>query len=208
MYGKMLVVSIISTSIIQEDIPMSTATTTPGTGAAIPAGTFILDPVHSTVGFEVKHMISTFRGSFRTYDARLTSDGENARLEGSAEVASVDVRDENLAGHLQSPDFFDAENAPRIEFSSDRLENAGDGSLVLDGELTIRGVTRPIRATGRLEHVAADMGGNERVGVELETTVDRRDYGIEWNAALPKGGFALGNDVKLVVRLELVPEEA
>ena len=185
---------------------MSTATETQST--TIPTGSFKLDPVHSRVGFEVKHMISTFRGAFREYDARLDNANGAARLAGSAEVASVDVRDENLAGHLQSPDFFDAASNPRIEFASDRLEIAGDGSVTLDGELTIRGVTRPIRASGRIEHVEADMGGNARLGLELETTVDRREYGIEWNAALPKGGFALGNDVKLVVSLELVPEEA
>ena len=185
---------------------MSTATTTQDT--AIPTGAFRIDPVHSTVGFEVKHMISTFRGSFRSYDARLDSAGGAERLQGFAEAASVDVRDENLAGHLQSPDFFDAAANPTIEFSSDRLEVAGDGSLTLDGELTIRGVTKPIHASGRIEQVEADMGGNARLGLELETTVDRREYGIDWNAALPKGGFALGNDVKLVVNLELVPEEA
>jgi polyisoprenoid-binding protein YceI len=182
-----------------------TATATKAT--AIPAGAFRLDPVHSTVGFEVKHMISTFRGSFREYDARLASDGEGARLEGTAEVASVDVRDENLAGHLQSPDFFDVENSPTIEFSSDRLEAADDGSLTADGDITIRGVTKPIHAEGRIEHIASDMGGGERVGVELAGTVDRRDFGIDWNSALPKGGFALGNNVTLVVRLELVPAE-
>jgi polyisoprenoid-binding protein YceI len=183
---------------------MSTATATAGT--AIPTGTYRLDPVHSTVGFEVKHMISTFRGGFREYDASLDNTNGAARLAGSAEVASIDVRDENLAGHLKSPEFFDAENTPTIEFGSDRLEVAEDGTLALDGELTIRGVTRPIRATGKLEHVEADMGGNSRIGIELETTVDRREFGLDWNAALPKGGFALGNDVTLVARLELVPE--
>ena len=185
---------------------MSTATAHPD--AAIPTRAFRIDPVHSTVGFEVKHMISTFRGSFRSYDARLDNTGGAARLEGSAEVASVDVRDENLAGHLQSPDFFDARAQPQDRVLLGGVDVADDGSLTLDGELTIRGVTRPIRASGRLEHVEADMTGSERIGIELETTVDRREYGIEWNAALPKGGFALGNDVKLVVRLELVPEEA
>jgi polyisoprenoid-binding protein YceI len=174
----------------------------------IPAGAYTVDPVHSSVGFEVKHMISTFRGGFRDYEARLESGDGRFRLEGSADVASVDVRDENLAAHLHGPDFFDAERTPRIEFSSDRIEIAGDGTLELEGELTIRGVTKPIEAVGRLEHVGADLGGSDRVGVSLEATVDRRDYGIEWNAPLPKGGVALGNEVSLVVDLELVPEEA
>jgi len=186
---------------------MSTATATASAGP-IPDGTFALDPVHSTIGFEVKHMISTFRGSFGTYDARLVNTTDGARLEGSAEVGSVDVRDETLAEHLKSADFFDAESNPRIEFASESLEVAEDGALALDGEITIRGVTRPVRAAGRVEHIVADTAGGRRVGVELEATVDRREFGIDWNAALPKGGFALGNEVKLVAWLELVPEEA
>jgi polyisoprenoid-binding protein YceI len=153
-------------------------------------------------------MISTFRGSFADYDARLDNSNGTPTLSGSAGVASVDVRDENLAAHLQSPDFFDAERHPEIRFGSDRIELAEDGSLELEGELTIKGVTKPIRATGRYEYLEEDPSGSERIGLGLETTVDRRDFGIEWNSALPKGGFALGNEVKLVVHLELVPEEA
>jgi polyisoprenoid-binding protein YceI len=175
---------------------------------AIPAGTYRLDPVHSSVGFEVKHMISTFRGSFGDYDANLESGDGTVRLEGSAGVASIDARDENLATHLQSPEFFDAERHPQVTFGSDRIEIGEDGSVELDGELSIKGITRPIRATGRLEHIEADMSGSPRVGIGLETVVDRREFGLNWNAPLPKGGFALGNDVKLVVHLELVPEEA
>jgi polyisoprenoid-binding protein YceI len=184
---------------------MSTTTTE---RPAIPAGAFKIDPVHSTVGFEVKHVISTFRGTFGDYDARLDNTNGAARLTGSAGVKSVDVRDENLAAHLQSPDFFDAERHPQIGFESERIELDGSEAVKLEGELTIRGVTKPIVASGRLEHVEADMSGNQRIGLELETVVDRRDFGLNWNAALPKGGFALGNDVKLVVRLELVPDEA
>lgn len=182
---------------------MSTATST----TAIPAGRFRLDPVHSTVGFEVKHMISTFRGSFREYDASLDNTNGATRLAGSARVASVDVRDEDLAAHLQSPDFFDGERHPEIRFAAERLVLADDGSVSVDGELTIRGITRPIHASGRFERVEADVTGGERLGLGLETSVDRREFGIDWNAALPKGGFALGNDVRLVVHLELVPEE-
>jgi polyisoprenoid-binding protein YceI len=183
---------------------MTTATTTDA--IKLPTGRYTLDPVHSTVGFEVKHMISTFRGSFREYDAGLDNSNGAARLEGTAEVASVDVRDENLAGHLQSEDFFHAEKHPQIRFASDSIELAADGSVTLEGELTIRGITKPITATGRYERVEADMGGGERLGIGLETVVDRRDFDLNWNAPLPKGGFALGNDVKLVVHLELVPE--
>jgi polyisoprenoid-binding protein YceI len=182
----------------------ATATEAP----ALTAGRYALDFVHSTVGFEVKHMISTFRGSFRVYGASLESRDGHAALRGSAEVASVDVRDENLAAHLRSPEFFDAEGHPQIAFGSDRLDLGDDGDVRLEGELTVKGITRPITATGRYQRIEADMGGGERLGLELETTVDRREFEMNWNAALPKGGLALGNDVKLVVHLELVPEEA
>jgi polyisoprenoid-binding protein YceI len=185
---------------------MSTATATKA--PAIPAGTYKIDPVHSTVGFEVKHMISTFRGSFGDYDAKLDNSDGTPTLTGSAGVASVDARDENLAAHLQSPEFFDAERHPEIRFGSERIELSDDGSLELDGELTIKGVTKPIRATGHYEYLAEDPAGSQRLGLSLETAVDRREFGLEWNAPLPKGGFALGNDVKLVVHLELVAEEA
>ena len=105
-------------------------------------------------------MISTFRGGFREYDAGLeAADDGSLRLTGSAEVASVDVRDENLAAHLQSPEFFDAEQpTPRIEFSSEQIDiDQGGAAGGCEGELTIRGITKPITATGRLEHVGADM---------------------------------------------------
>jgi polyisoprenoid-binding protein YceI len=184
---------------------MSTATIDT---VAVPAGSYRADPVHSSVGFEVKHMISTFRAGFREYKARLESSGDGLRLAGSAEVSSVDVRDENLAAHLQGPEFFDAEHTPRIEFASDRIEIADDGVVTLDGELTIKGITKPIAASGRLEHTGADLGGSDRIGLLLETTIDRHEFGLDWNAPLPRGGFALGDDVKLVATLELVPEEA
>src|SRR5919106_3295253 len=108
---------------------MSTAATE---SPAIAAGRFKIDPVHSTVGFEVKHMISTFRGTFGDYDAHLDNSNGAARLTGSAGVSSVDVKDENLAAHLQSPDFFDAEQHPRIGFASDRIEVDGDGAVKLE----------------------------------------------------------------------------
>ena len=182
------------------------STTATPISTAPPTGNYTADPVHSSVGFEVKHMISTFRSSFRDFEARLEAGDEGISLAGSADVASVDVRDENLAAHLQSPEFFDAERAPRIRFASERIEVDDSGSLRLEGGLEIRGVSRPVEAIGKLEHVGADLGGGDRIGLDLEATVDRRDYGIEWNAPLPKGGLALGDDVKLVVSLELVPE--
>jgi polyisoprenoid-binding protein YceI len=178
----------------------------------IPAGRYAVDPVHSSVGFAVRHMsVSNFRGSFGEVDASLQygEDGELA-LEGSVPVSAIEVREPALASHLATPDFFDAARYPRISFRSTAVRVAEDGGLEMDGELTMKGVTRPIVARGELLAVPADLAGGARVGVDLETVIDRTDYGINFNAPLPKGGNAVANDVRLHVELEftLAPEEA
>jgi polyisoprenoid-binding protein YceI len=171
----------------------------------IPAGTWSADKVHSSVGFAVKHMVvSTFRGRFEDFDATLVS-GEDGtlRLEGAVKADSIVVKDENLAAHLKSPEFFDTERYPEITFAS-TLVRAEGGELIVDGELTVKGHTRPIEARGTITEPVVTLGDIEKIGVELEATVDRTEYGLNWNAPLPKGGFALANDVKLVVSLELL----
>lgn len=170
---------------------------------AVPAGTWTADKIHSTIGFEVEHMVSTFRGRFEDYDAQLV----DGKLVGTVAVPSVKVYDENLEAHLQSPDFFDAQLHPELRFESRALLVDDDGSVTLEGDLTIKGITKPVTASGRYVHVEADMGGGERIGLALEATLDRREFGLKWNAPLPKGGFVLGNDVTLTVALELVPAE-
>jgi polyisoprenoid-binding protein YceI len=174
----------------------------------IATGTWKIDTIHSHVGFAVKHMVvSTFRGSFEEYDGRLVSDADgNPRLEGSVAVDSIVVKDENLAGHLKSPDFFDTANHPQISFLSTEIRLRDGGELEVEGELTIKGNTHHVTARGSLEGPHVDIAGNDKLGVELQAVVDRRDYGLEWNAQLPKGGFALDNDVELQVSLELVRE--
>jgi polyisoprenoid-binding protein YceI len=171
----------------------------------VPAGTiWAVDHVHSTVGFAVKHMVvSTFRGRFEDYDATLTA-GENGtlRLEGRVGADSISVKDENLAAHLKAPDFFDTERYPSITFAS-TLVRASNGELVVDGELTIKGHTRPIEARGVITEPHETFGGVEKIGLELDAIVDRTEYGLDWNAPLPKGGFALANEVRLQVNLEL-----
>ncbi len=176
------------------------STTTP---TAI-AGNWTLDPIHSSASFAVKHMVvATFRGRFEQLDATL----RDGRLEGSVDARSIQVKDENLAAHLQSPDFFDTDRYPEIRFSSTSLERTGD-ELVLRGELTIKGATHPIEARGEVVGPHEDIAGNTKLGVSLETVLDRTQYGLDWNAPLPKGGFAVGDDVKLTVELELVQAEA
>jgi polyisoprenoid-binding protein YceI len=174
----------------------------------IAAGTWRIDPIHSHVGFAVKHMVvSTFRGRFESYDGALeVADDGSPRLRGHVDVDSIAVKDENLAGHLKSPDFFDSAEHQRIEFVSTRVHVGDDGGLEVDGELTIKGVTHEVTARGSISGPHVDIAGNDKVGVDLEAQIDRRDYGLEWNAPLPKGGFALGDDVRLEVSLELVRE--
>jgi polyisoprenoid-binding protein YceI len=170
---------------------------------AIPTGTWSADKVHSSIGFEVEHMVSTFRGRFEDYGAQVV----DGKLTGTVPVRSVRVYDENLEAHLQSPEFFDAELHPELRFESRELTIDDDGNVALEGELTIKGITKDVTARGRYSHVEADMAGGERIGLALEATVDRREFGLNWNAPLPNGGFALGNDVTLVVALELVKPE-
>jgi polyisoprenoid-binding protein YceI len=166
---------------------------------ALPAGTWALDPVHSTIGFELPYLAGTFRGHFTDVDAKLTADS----LTGAARVASVDVKDENLAAHLQSPEFFDAERQPELTFASRSIERDGE-SLKVAGELTIRGITKAVELAGTIAGPITDAFGNERVNVTLETTVDRTEFGLNWNMPLPNGQPALQNEVKLVAELYLV----
>ena len=172
----------------------------------ISTGTWSIDKVHSHVGFAVKHMVvANFRGRFEDYDGSLTV-GENGepRLEGTVAVDSIVVKDENLAGHLKSPDFFDSANYPQIGFRSSAVRVREGGQLEVDGELTIKGHTHNVSARGTVTGPHEDIAGNEKIGIELETVVDRREFALDWNAPLPKGGFAVENDVKLEVSLELV----
>jgi polyisoprenoid-binding protein YceI len=157
-----------------------------------PAGSWSADPVHSNVSFEIAYAgTNTFRGGFHEYSAGL----HDGVLEGSAKVATVDVKDEQLNGHLQSPDFFDAERFPEISFRTSDLEH---------GELTIKGVTRPVAITANVSEPNVDPFGRERVGIKLEATVDRNEYGISWNAPNQGGGNYLGDNVTIKADLALV----
>jgi polyisoprenoid-binding protein YceI len=168
-----------------------------------PAGTWQLDPVHSTVAFEVDYLAGTFKGDFRDIAATLAVEGDTARLEGVAKVASVDVKDENLAAHLQSPDFFDAERHPELRFAAENVALDGD-SVTIRGEITIKGVTKPAAIAGTVAPPMTDPYGKERIGLKVATTVDRTDFGVSWNAPLPSGDPALSNDVTIVGDLHFV----
>jgi polyisoprenoid-binding protein YceI len=173
------------------------------TVTAIPAGTYQDDGTHSTAALAVKHMLATFRAGFPRLTASLTvGDDGAARLVGSVPVSEIVVKDESLAAHLQSPEFFDAEQHPEITFESTGFEVDGS-SVTVAGRLTIRGHTEPVVATGTVVGPTDDPWGNTKLGVQLETVVDRTKFGMNWNAPLPKGGFMLADDVTLTVDLEL-----
>ena len=178
---------------------MSTAETT-----IAPTGTWTLDPVHSIVGFEVDYMVGTFRGSFHDVTAALAARDDGAvTLEGTARVASIDVRDETQNAHLQSPDFFDAERFPELRFKADDITLDGD-EVIANGEITIKGVTKPVTVAGTLSPLIADPWGNQRFGIEVSATVDRTDFGLNWNNPLPSGDLALANEVTIVAELQFV----
>lgn len=172
---------------------------------AAPAGTWQLDEVHSSVAFQVPYLAGAFNGSFREFDGRLDLSEEGAALSGTARVASVDVKDDNLAAHLQSPDFFDAESHPELRFRSDRIALDGE-SVRVAGEIEIKGVAREIEATGAAHGPVANLQGNDSLRLQLATTVDRTDFGVSWNAELPGGGKALSDEVTILAELYFVRE--
>jgi polyisoprenoid-binding protein YceI len=166
----------------------------------VPTGTWTVDPVHSSIGFAVKHSgVMTFRGTFDEFDAKLV----DGRLEGTATVASVRVDDPNLVGHLQTPDFFDAEQFPELRFVSRSIARNGD-RVTIDGDLTMRGVANPVEIVGTATGPITDGYGNQRLGLDVETTVNRRDFGIDWSMDLPSGDPALADEVTITANLALV----
>jgi polyisoprenoid-binding protein YceI len=184
---------------------MSTETVTK---QQIPAGSWVVDPVHSSVTFAVTHNgVTTFRSGFAKYDARL-SGGEQPRLEGTVEVESIEIDEEMLKGHLLSPEFFDTQRFPQLRFASTELNVGDDGTARVAGELQIRGETRRVESSGRFAQLGGDLAGKPRIGLSISATVDRRDFGLDWQAELPSGGEVLDYAVTISVELELVAEEA
>ena len=172
----------------------------------IPTGTWSIDAVHSSVGFEVKHLgVSTFRGSFKDVTGSIETDnGAVTAIDGTIETASIHTIDGALSGHLQTPDFFDTANHPRGHFRSTQVEDLGDGKLRVRGELELRGVTRPIEIDAQITGAGADPYGNERLGLSGSAVIDRTEFGISWNAPLPNGGLTVGEKVRLVLDVEAV----
>ncbi|WP_156760444.1 YceI family protein [Microbacterium karelineae] len=168
------------------------------------AGTYALDPVHSEVGFEVRHMmISKVRGRFAVKEATfvLPENPLDATVEATADVASIDTKDEGRDAHLRSADFFDAEAYPTISFRSTGVRAEG-GDLLVDGDLTIKDVTKPVTFSLELGGFGTDPWGNYKAGATAQATIDREEFGLTWNAALETGGVLVGKDVKITLDLQ------
>ena len=182
-----------------KEAPMSTVTPTTTPLPASLAGTaWQVDVDHTTVEFRVRHAgVAKVRGVFGDFEGALTIDEDGtARASASVDVASLDTRIAARDEHLRSADFFDVEHHPRLTFRSTSIALDGDEVRVA-GELTIRGVTKPIELTGELGGTGVDEEGNERIGLELRGSLDRRDYGLTWNTVVTGGGLLVGNRVDL-----------
>lgn len=171
------------------------------------ADTFEIDAVHSDVTFEIRHLVSRVGGQFRDFDGTITMDPENpagSSVRFRIDAASIDTRNERRDGHLRSEDFFAVEEHPEITFRSTSIEKTGETTYDVTGILTMRGVSKEITLPVELFGVMQDPWGNQRAGFGIETVLDRKDFGIEWNQALDQGGFVLGDDVTVRIRLEAV----
>jgi len=171
--------------------------------------TFDVDPAHSSVVFGIKHMqVATFRASFAGVEGQLTASDSGVRLEGAVRVLSISIADPpEFREHVLDSDFFDAGNHPEIRFASELVDIDPDGVVRVIGDLTMRGVTRRITASGTYDAPVEDPFGGRRAALELRTTLDRRDWGLAWQSALPSGGDAVGWTVDVTAHLELLERQ-
>lgn len=170
--------------------------------------TWTLDPAHTHVGFAVRHMmVTTVRGQFRTYSgvANLdTKDFAKSSFEGEIDVASIDTGNTQRDDHLRTNDFFDAPNHPKITFKSTKIEPKGAGEFVAHGELTIRGVTKPVELEVEFHGTSKNPYGKTVAGVSARGVVNRKDFGVSFNAVLETGGVAVAEKVKIELDVELI----
>jgi polyisoprenoid-binding protein YceI len=184
---------------------MSTVTMTP----QIAISTWKLDPAHSVAEFKVRHMmIANVKGQFTVIAGSLTLDPNeitNSRIEASVDAASINTRDAQRDGHLKSPDFFDVEKYPKLTFQSTRVERRGEGELAVRGNLTIHGVTQEVVfGVEGPTPPHKDPWGNTRIGVSATAKINRKDFGLNWNAALEAGGFLVGDEITITLDVEFV----
>jgi polyisoprenoid-binding protein YceI len=173
---------------------------------------WILDPSHSEVGFKVRHlMITNVKGIFKSYDVNAETDGDDfnkAKISFSADVDSIDTNSEQRDGHLKSPDFFDAVNHPKITFSATKYENVdNNGSYELYGDLTIRGISKQVKLDVEFGGVVKDLWGGTRAGFTINGKVDRKEWGLTWNAATEAGGVLVSDTIQINCEIQLVKQQ-
>ncbi|MGO4820475.1 MULTISPECIES: YceI family protein [unclassified Flavobacterium] len=169
-----------------------------------------IDPTHSEIGFKVKHMMFTnVNGNFEKYEAAVLSDGdnfENAGIEFSAAVDSIDTKNADRDNHLKSADFFDAEKFPKLSFKASSFTKKEEGMYELGGDLKIKDVSKFVKFPVEFSGIMKDPWGNEKVGMNISGKINRKDWGLNWNSALETGGVLVGEDVMLNIGLQLVKE--
>ncbi len=171
-------------------------------------GTWVLDPSHSRIGFSAKHaMVTTVRGQFDAFDGSLTLDGANPSASSSEltiQAASISTSSTDRDNHLRSGDFLDVEAFPTLTFASTGVKDGGGDNFVMTGDLTIRGVTRPVELKVELEGVSQDPFGNDRIGFSGHTVISRKDFGLVWNVALEAGGVLVSDKVKIALDVSAI----
>jgi polyisoprenoid-binding protein YceI len=189
---------------------MSTTTTTatattPSTGTR----TFAIDKTHSEATFQVRHLVTRVRGHFSDFAGTISFDAakpEASSVNFTINAASVDTAVTDRDNHLRSQDFFHVEQHPHITFASSSITSKGDGEFDVRGTLTIRGVSKEVTLPVTYLGEAKDPWGNSRIGFEAETTINRKDYGLLWNAALETGGFLVGDEVKIALQIQAIAQ--
>jgi polyisoprenoid-binding protein YceI len=174
------------------------------------ASNWNIDPTHSAIHFAVRHMVvSKTRGRFAAWSGKILFDPEKptaSSVEVTIDPASIDTADAQRDGHLRSPDFFDVEKFPTASFKSTRIEREGGDRFRVTGDLTLHGVTRPVVLNATYEGTGKDPWGGERAGFSASLTIDRKDFGLEWNKALETGGLLVGEKVELTLEVEAVKQ--
>jgi polyisoprenoid-binding protein YceI len=175
------------------------------TEVTLPTGTWNVDPAHSGVEFQVKHLgIATVKGSFKEFEGTLEVRPDGITAKGSVQVASIDTREDRRDAHLRSADFFDAENIPEITFVSTSITPIDDEDFEIEGDFSIHGITKPLKLKATLEGTETDPQGNDRVGVSATAEINRSDHDMKFNMALGSGNLAVSDKVKIVLDISAV----
>ena len=180
--------------------PTTTTTTTT---------TYTIDRAHSEAAFQVRHLLTKVRGRFSDFEGTIVYDAaepERSSVKAIIRAASIDTNEPDRDKHLRSADFFAVDEYPTITFTSTRVRQKGGEEFDVDGDLTIHGITRPVTLAVSFLGKAKDPWGNERLGFEAETTINRKDFGLTWNAALETGGFLVGDEVKISLSVQALPQ--